>query len=125
MPGADRWNANGEEPPPLREQWGNISGIGRSREPTNTSDHKDEYIGDAIADWDEDNEDEEVVEVVSPSSPGGVELVPEQVLGKPFSKDDPLWEIVGIGRSEGSNDVASNKHKYIADAIFADKFGKE
>ena len=42
---------------------------------------------------------------------------PDELLGKPFTFDDPLWEIVGIGRSEGPNDVARNKHKYLADAI--------
>lgn len=33
-----------------------------------------------------------------------------------FSMDDPLWDIVGIGRSTGPTDVASNKHTYLADA---------
>ncbi len=32
------------------------------------------------------------------------------------SPDDPLWEIVGIARSDGPGDVAENKHKYLADA---------
>jgi excisionase family DNA binding protein len=41
---------------------------------------------------------------------------PAEPLGKPFTRDDPLWDIVGIGRSEGPNDVARNKHKYFADA---------
>lgn len=34
-----------------------------------------------------------------------------------FSFDDPLFDIIGIGRSTGPTDVSSNKHKYIADAI--------
>lgn len=34
-----------------------------------------------------------------------------------FSLDDPLFDIIGIGRSTGPTDVSSNKHKYIADAI--------
>ncbi len=34
-----------------------------------------------------------------------------------FSLDDPLFEIIGIGHSEGATDVSSNKHKYIADAV--------
>jgi antitoxin (DNA-binding transcriptional repressor) of toxin-antitoxin stability system len=34
-----------------------------------------------------------------------------------FSMDDPLWDIVGVGRSSGPTDVSSNKHKYLADAV--------
>lgn len=34
-----------------------------------------------------------------------------------FSLADPLFDIVGTGRSTGPTDVSSNKHKYIADAI--------
>jgi len=34
-----------------------------------------------------------------------------------FSPTDPLFNIIGIGHSEGPTDVSSNKHKYIADAI--------
>ncbi len=36
--------------------------------------------------------------------------------GQPFAMDDPLWDIVGVGESEGATDVSSNKHKYVADA---------
>ncbi|MBI4506621.1 MAG: hypothetical protein HY691_13885 [Chloroflexi bacterium] len=36
--------------------------------------------------------------------------------GKPFTMSDPLWTIVGIGRSEGPTDVSANKHKYLAEA---------
>jgi excisionase family DNA binding protein len=36
--------------------------------------------------------------------------------GRPTSDDDPLWNIIGIGRSDGADDVATNKHKYLADA---------
>lgn len=43
-----------------------------------------------------------------------------ELRGKPTSADDPLWRIVGIGHSQGPNDVASNKHKYLAEA-YADK----
>lgn len=35
--------------------------------------------------------------------------------GKPFTKDDPIFNLVGIGNS-GLGDVAANKHKYLADA---------
>jgi hypothetical protein len=37
--------------------------------------------------------------------------------GGPITADDPLWDIVGIGRSRGPTDVSSNKHKNIADAV--------
>ena len=36
--------------------------------------------------------------------------------GRPFTMDDPLWNIVGIGHSGGPGDVSENKHKYLADA---------
>lgn len=35
--------------------------------------------------------------------------------GKPFTKDDPLWNLAGQGAS-GLGDVSENKHKYLADA---------
>lgn len=34
-----------------------------------------------------------------------------------FAADDPLFDIIGIGRTEGPTDVSSNKHRYIAEAI--------
>jgi hypothetical protein len=40
--------------------------------------------------------------------------------GKPLTKDDPLWDIVGMARSTGPGDVAENKYKYLADA-YADR----
>ncbi|MBA2449306.1 MAG: helix-turn-helix domain-containing protein [Chloroflexi bacterium] len=36
-----------------------------------------------------------------------------------LSADDPIWDIVGTGRSEGPTDVSENKRKYLADAYFA------
>jgi hypothetical protein len=36
--------------------------------------------------------------------------------GKPITADDPIWNIVGIGRSEGPGDISTNKHKYLAEA---------
>ena len=36
--------------------------------------------------------------------------------GKPITADDPLWQLIGIGRSEGPTDVSQNKHKYLAEA---------
>ncbi|MGH2614435.1 MAG: helix-turn-helix domain-containing protein [Thermomicrobiales bacterium] len=99
--------------------FGDFIGIGRSGGPTNIAEHKAEYIADAILASSHDDGD--LVEVVSPSSPNGVEFVPEHLLGKPTTEDDPLWDIVGIASSDEPNDVASNKHKYLADAILANK----
>lgn len=35
--------------------------------------------------------------------------------GKPVTKDDPLWNLVGIGHS-GKGDISANKHNYLAEA---------
>src|SRR5579862_2582799 len=34
-----------------------------------------------------------------------------------FSLNDPLWDIVGIGRSGGPGDVSENKYKYVAELL--------
>ncbi|MDO8672751.1 MAG: hypothetical protein Q7O66_15170 [Dehalococcoidia bacterium] len=39
-----------------------------------------------------------------------------RIKGRPIRRDDPLWNIVGIGRSSGPTDVSVNKHKYLAEA---------
>ena len=41
-----------------------------------------------------------------------------ELQGKPFTMDDPLWDIVGIGDSgpDSPTDVARNKHQYLAEA---------
>lgn len=36
--------------------------------------------------------------------------------GRPTSDDDPLWDMVGIGKSEKQADVSENKYKYLAEA---------
>jgi excisionase family DNA binding protein len=36
--------------------------------------------------------------------------------GTPITAYDPIWSIVGIGRSEGPTDVSQNKYKYLAEA---------
>jgi excisionase family DNA binding protein len=36
-----------------------------------------------------------------------------------LTADDPIWDIVGMGRSEGPTDVSENKRKYLAEAYFA------
>lgn len=33
-----------------------------------------------------------------------------------FTKDDPLWDIVGAGHSTGPNDVSEHKQRYLAEA---------
>lgn len=69
-----------------------------------------------------DREDDDLVEIWAPDSPTGSIFVPnDEHLGRPITEDDPLWRLVGIGESDGSNDVASNKHKYLAEAILANK----
>lgn len=110
-----------EELPTMLEALGISVGIGRSGEPTNIAEHKDEYLADAFSASGSDEEDENLIEVFSPSSPDAAEFVPDELLGKPFTMDDPLWDIVGIGQSDEPNDVARNKHKYLADAILSHK----
>src|SRR3990172_4171341 len=47
----------------------------------------------------------------------GLEAVrPRVKRGGVFTKEDPLWRLVGIGHSEGPGDVSENKHKYLAEA---------
>lgn len=43
-----------------------------------------------------------------PTKPRGSQL-------KPFTKDDPIWNLLGIGRS-GLTDVSENTDKYLAEA---------
>jgi hypothetical protein len=40
--------------------------------------------------------------------------------GKPTTADDPLWKLIGIGRS-GKGDISENKHKYLAEAYLRHK----
>ena len=42
---------------------------------------------------------------------------PAEHQGRPFTMEDPLWNIVGIGASAGATDVSTNKHKSLADAF--------
>ncbi len=107
IPASEQWNAESEDLPTLREQLGNIIGIGRSGKPNNVSEHKYEYLAEAYSDVGDDEEDD---------------LDSDELVTKPFTMDDPLWDIVGIGKSDGVEDVARNKDKYVADAIYADKF---
>lgn len=70
--------------------------------------------------------EDDIVEIGSLSSPGESVWVPIDLLDEYMDEhaagtDDSLWNIVGIGRSDDPNDVASNKHKYLADAILASR----
>ena len=62
---------------------------------------------------------EAVDQLVTPVEPKRPTRKPSVLRGKPFTMQDSLWNIVGIGRSEGPADVATNKHKYLADAYAA------
>jgi hypothetical protein len=39
----------------------------------------------------------------------------------PLSADDPLWGIVGLGRSAGPTDLSENVDKHLAEAYRAEK----
>lgn len=57
----------------------------------------------------QDSEDLAILTPIKPVAKRGAK-------GKPVTKDDPLWNLVGIGHSGGPGDVSANKHKYLADA---------
>ena len=54
--------------------------------------------------------DGEELAVVQPAKPQ------KGVKGKPLTEDDPLFSMIGIGRSGVVEGVARNKHRYLADA---------
>jgi hypothetical protein len=52
---------------------------------------------------------------VSVQAPDAGPVSPDE--GGPFfTMQDPLWNIVGIGQSDGPGDVSSSKLKYLAEA---------
>lgn len=53
---------------------------------------------------------------VAPKKRRSVAALPK---GRPFTKDDPLWAVVGIGRS-GGEAVAVSKHQRLAEALLAE-----
>jgi len=66
--------------------------------------------------------EESLEQLMQPIAVNGAERAkPQRRLprGKPTSADDPLWSIIGIGRSDGPTDVSANKHKYLAEAYEA------
>ena len=64
--------------------------------------------------------DSEDLAVLAPVSPA---LKKPRRRGKPTSKDDPLWKIVGIADADAPadlpSDISSNVDKYLADAYSA------
>ncbi len=60
----------------------------------------------------QDNED---VAILRPVRKAGKPRVPR---GKPFTKDDALFHLIGIaeGKDDGIHDVSENVDKYLADA---------
>lgn len=59
---------------------------------------------------------EAIERFVTPVAPQTDELETAEEESKPFSFDNPLWDIVGIIHDDGPTDVSSNKHKYLAEA---------
>lgn len=56
-------------------------------------------------------QDSEDLAILAPIKPPST----RNTRGKPVTKDDPLWNLVGIGHS-GRDDISTNKHKYLAEA---------
>ena len=52
--------------------------------------------------------------VMQPAPPSAL----RQARGKRLTIDDPLFGIIGIGRSEGPADISTNKRKYLAEAYY-------
>ena len=53
----------------------------------------------------------------SPFPEPGVEVDRESLwqIARPVTADDPLWGIIGMIDDDGPTDMASNKHKYLAE----------
>jgi hypothetical protein len=60
--------------------------------------------------------DSEDLAVVRPIKPSRRRVPP----GRATGAKDPLWSIVGIGRSEGPTDISENVDKYLAEAYAAE-----
>lgn len=87
------------------------------REPVEQPVQFDEFISHAVAIFDEVAAGKQVV-VQRDGQLVRLSSARKRAKRRPrhFSMDDPLWDIVGIGRSSGPTDVSSNKHAYLADA---------
>ena len=66
---------------------------------------------------------EQEVAVLAPVDPVTVAPKRRRRRGKPLSKDDPLFRIVGMFHLEGPTDVSENKHKYLAEAYESEFHG--
>ena len=85
--------SHNDELPTIVEALGVSIGIGRTIDPTNIAEHKDEYVADAIL-----------------TSSDEIPTMYEALKG-----------IIGIGWSDGPTDVSRNKHKYLAEAYLSYK----
>jgi antitoxin (DNA-binding transcriptional repressor) of toxin-antitoxin stability system len=65
-------------------------------------------------------QDDQGLAVLTPLASGDEPRRPRQKRTGIITKDDSLWNIVGIGRSGGKGDISENKHKYLAEA-YADR----
>jgi excisionase family DNA binding protein len=122
--GADEYEETEEgddslgEPTSAEDPLWNIIGLGRSDGPTDVPRNKHKYLAEAIlAEMERSATRSELAEEETDNDQ--VE-VPDDFLGEPFTRDDPLWNMMGIGSSHDSPDVATNKHKYLADAILSE-----
>jgi hypothetical protein len=61
--------------------------------------------------------DHETVAILTPVS----EMPAKGRRGRAAGADDPLWNIVGLGQSNGSGDVAENVDAYLAQAYISDE----
>lgn len=59
---------------------------------------------------------EVVDQLVTPVQPTTAKRKPAPSRGKPFTMEDPLWNIVGLVYSDGPGDVSEHKLKYLAEA---------
>jgi hypothetical protein len=97
--------------PSIGESRSTSIGVRRSGEPTRAAEHEDNVMADSFPVANPHEDDENLVEVYSASSSDGVEFIPDELLGKTFSFDDPLWNFVGIGQTADSVDAGGDEDK--------------
>ena len=61
---------------------------------------------------------EAVERFMKPFKSKSAKSTPRVLRGKPFTIEDSLWNIVGIGHSQGPTDVSENKYRYLAEAYY-------
>jgi excisionase family DNA binding protein len=59
---------------------------------------------------------EAIEQFVTPVAPRPDKILPVKPRRGVFSRDDSLWNIVGLVKSGGPADVSENKHEYLAEA---------